>query len=107
MSDARTGLYTDLHQRHAAVGDRRRSSAEIMLGLLWDYIQPASALDVGCGVGTWVAALRARGVDVLGIEGPGLEKDALECDPSLVQVRDLEGGFAFDRSFDLVVCLEV
>jgi 2-polyprenyl-3-methyl-5-hydroxy-6-metoxy-1,4-benzoquinol methylase len=46
-----------------------------ILDILWDYVQPGSVLDVGRGIGTWLAALQSRGVkDVCGIDGPWLNR---------------------------------
>lgn len=109
MADARTGVYQDLHESQLTAQERaNRQSAECILDILWEYMQPASALDVGCGLGSWLVALQSRGVaDVRGIDGPWLASSAVVCDPSLVQVCDLESDFSLGRSFDLLVCLEV
>ena len=110
MTDRRPAIYQDLHSGHLNAEDasKRQFSAERILDILWDYVQPSSVLDVGCGLGTWLATLQSRGVkDVSGIDGPWLNTDNLKCDRSLVQVCDLEVGFDLGRRFDLVICLEV
>jgi SAM-dependent methyltransferase len=109
MTDCRQNIYQDLHDGQLDAEEAsNRFSAERILDILWDYVQPNSVLDVGCGIGTWLAALQSRGVkDVCGIDGPWLNDGNLRCDRSLVQICDLEAGFDLGRRFDLVVCLEV
>jgi SAM-dependent methyltransferase len=109
MDDARTEVYGDLHEGQLLREERaNRKSAECILDILLEYMQPASALDVGCGLGSWLAALQGRGIgDIRGIDGPWINKSAVVCDPSLFQICDLELGFALGRTFDLVICLEV
>ena len=109
MADTREDVYQDLHRGQLKSEEAsNRFSADFILGILWDYIQPNSVLDVGCGIGTWLSAIQSRGVrDVCGIDGPWLNTVDVTCDRSLVQVRDLEADFDLGRRFDLVVCLEV
>jgi 2-polyprenyl-3-methyl-5-hydroxy-6-metoxy-1,4-benzoquinol methylase len=109
MNDARNDLYRDLHEGQLKAEEQNnRQSADCILEILWKYLQPLSALDVGCGIGSWLAALQHRGVkDVRGVDGPWQETASVVCDPLLLQVCDLEAGFALGRTFELVVCLEV
>jgi 2-polyprenyl-3-methyl-5-hydroxy-6-metoxy-1,4-benzoquinol methylase len=109
MTDLRQNIYQDLHGGQLNTEEAsNRFSAERILDILWDYVQPSSVLDVGCGLGTWLAHLQSRGVnDVRGIDGPWLNDGNLRCDRSLVQICDLEAGFDLGRRFDLAICLEV
>ena len=51
--------------------------------------------------------LREQGVeDVLGVDGPYLEPEALRIDPSEFVARDLAEPFRLDREFDLAISLE-
>ncbi|MEA2931154.1 MAG: hypothetical protein QOG38_3582 [Hyphomicrobiales bacterium] len=109
MSDPRKDVYQDLHSGQMKAEERAyRLSADRILTIVEEYLRPASVLDVGCGLGAWIAVLQSRGIaDVRGIDGPWLNlKDAV-CDPSVLQVTDLEAGFDLGRRFDLVICLEV
>jgi 2-polyprenyl-3-methyl-5-hydroxy-6-metoxy-1,4-benzoquinol methylase len=108
MSDLRADIYRDLYEQLNAEEQANRYSATQILDILGRYIQPISALDVGCGIGTWLAVLQGRGVkDLYGIEGPWLQQQNTVCDPSFLHVMDLEAGFDLGRRFDLVICLEV
>jgi SAM-dependent methyltransferase len=109
MNDARADVYHDLHEGQLkAQAQANRESAGCILNILWEYLQPTSALDVGCGIGTWLTALQNRGIkDVRGIDGPWLKTADVVCDRALLQVCDLEARFTLGRKFDLVICLEV
>ena len=46
------------------------SSAARLVPLVLDLTDATSVIDVGCGIGTWLAEFVARGVpDVLGVDG--------------------------------------
>jgi SAM-dependent methyltransferase len=109
VNDARQKIYQNLHQ--GLLRDQEeanRFSADYIIDIIWKYVQPSSVLDVGCGIGTWLAAIQSRGIkDVRGVEGPWVATAKVACDPALLQVCDLETGFDLGRRFDLVICLEV
>jgi SAM-dependent methyltransferase len=84
-----------------------RSSADAILRPLLDALHPSSVVDVGCGIGTWLAAVRAAGVeDVVGVDGPWVGPAALEIPAELFTVADLDRPLALARSFDLALCME-
>jgi SAM-dependent methyltransferase len=88
-------------------GGARRSAQEIV-PLVLDLVQPGSVIDVGCATGTWLALFRAHGVaDILGVDGDYVERDRLEIPPEAFRSCDLTQPLALDRRFDLVVSLEV
>ena len=109
MSDARPDVYQDLHAGQLKAQETaNREFAGCILDILWEYLQPASVLDVGCGIGTWLSVLQQRGVmDIRGVDGKWLNTADLVCDSAIVQVCDLEAGFDLKRRFDLTICLEV
>ena len=46
-------------------------SARVTVPLVIDAISPRSVVDVGCGLGAWLAVFREHGVDdLLGYDGP-------------------------------------
>jgi SAM-dependent methyltransferase len=76
--------------------------------LVNELIHPASVLDVGCGVGTWLAEWGSVGVsDVRGIDGDYVDRTALELPPDKFAPVDLGRPFSLGRKFDLVQTLEV
>lgn len=107
--DLRTGIYEELH--HEQLSRERalnRASAITILRIVFEYLKPQSVLDIGCGLGTWLAAARELGArEIYGVDGEWLDYSLLEIEPALVTRRDLEQGISLDRRFDLVICLEV
>jgi SAM-dependent methyltransferase len=83
-------------------------SAQELVPLLLDTYHPASVVDVGCGVGTWLAAFRDAGVaDVLGIDSEHARRAGLLISEECFHCHDLTTPFLTPRQFDLVLSLEV
>jgi SAM-dependent methyltransferase len=88
--------------RHAA-----ESSAQVIVPLVANLIQPRSVLDVGCGDGTWLDAWRRTGVDdYFGVDG-GEVQPVLRIPADGFSPRDLTAPLDLGRRFDLVQSLEV
>jgi SAM-dependent methyltransferase len=89
------------------VRNAARSSAEEIVPLLLELTGARSVVDVGCGLGTWLAVFSEHGVaDVVGLDGPEVDISALEIPPARFRVSDLERPERLDRRFDLALCLE-
>jgi SAM-dependent methyltransferase len=71
-----------------------------------DVYQPASVLDVGCGIGAYLSYFIHHGVtDCLGVDGIDASSTVLPADRYIQ--HDLSKPFDLGRQFDLVICLEV
>jgi SAM-dependent methyltransferase len=69
---------------------------------------PTSLLDVGCGVGYWLAAATESGVgDIMGIDGVDIPRHALLFPANRFQQKDLTAQVDLGRRFDAALCLEV
>lgn len=95
--------YLDRHRRTA-------HSANAVLSILMERLPGIqSAVDIGCGVGTWLSVLREKGVsDVLGVDGawvdPGLLVIPKDC---FKQMALDKTEIRLPRKFDLAISLEV
>lgn len=85
------------------------NGARAVLPILKEVLpQLRSAVDVGCGVGTWLSVLRELGVDeVLGLDGPWVEKRYLRIPEDCFIECDLTNEVQLDRRFDLAISCEV
>jgi SAM-dependent methyltransferase len=100
------GYYTADYYRALQEGARR--SAEVIVPLVLELVQPRSVIDVGCGVGTWLSVFKECDVaDIWGVDGEHIERAMLEFPPERFLPFDLEHPFRVGRRFDLVVSLEV
>ncbi|HEY6862635.1 MAG TPA: methyltransferase domain-containing protein [Burkholderiales bacterium] len=108
-ADGRSSIYDDLHHHQLLEQEHANQySARTILSDLFSRFRPASVLDVGCGIGTWLATARDLGVpDVFGIEGEWLDRKLAKIPAERIVARDLEKGFDLGRRFDLAICLEV
>ena len=85
----------------------RRSAREIV-PLVLELVRPTSVIDVGCGLGTWLAEFQAHGVsDVWGVDGDYVHARDLEIPVERFLARDLTRPLRLDRRFDLVLSMEV
>jgi len=93
---------------YAGQSDSSHTAAMVMLPTVFELVQPKSVLDVGCGVGTWLAAARTLGVPrTVGLEGPWVQPKDLR-DPAITLVTtDLEQPIPLTERFDLAMSLEV
>lgn len=84
------------------------NSANLVVPVLIQLIDPKSIVDFGCGVGTWLKSFLENGIgDVLGLEGAWALENGLEIDRSLIEIVDLTAPVKLKKAFDLAICLEV
>ena len=85
-----------------------RRSAEEIVPLILELLQPRNVVDVGCGVGTWLSVFKEHGIeDVFGVDGPWVERALLKIPQEQFSSLDLEKPFRIGRQFDLVMSVEV
>jgi SAM-dependent methyltransferase len=76
MSDYSQEFYADLDAGAA-------SSAERIVPMLMEMVDPPSVFDFGCGLGQWLGAFKRAGVpDVHGLDGPWVDPHRLVISPS-------------------------
>jgi SAM-dependent methyltransferase len=88
-------------------GDSAERSARAVVPLVLERLRPTRVVDVGCGSGAWLKVFREHGVaDIVGVDGPYVQPEALRIRPQEFVARDLGEPFRLDRDFDLAVSLE-
>src|SRR2546429_7142815 len=99
-------VYTGKFFQYNHSGSNRSSLAVIPLVL--ELYRPDSVVDVGCGLGGWLAAFQAYGVkDIFGIDGDYIDKKMLDIPAEHFKSIDISKSLTLDRTYDLAVCLEV
>ena len=90
--------------------DQRRQgqlSAREIVPIVIEIVCPRSVVDVGCGVGAWLEVFKENAVlDVVGVDGTWARPYGL-LGPNEFVERDLLQPLFLDRTFDLVISLEV
>jgi len=83
-------------------------SAEKILPLVWSLRGISSVVDIGCGVGSWLATSQSLGcANILGVDGEYVNKDQLLIDQENFMSYDLTSPLKLRQHYDLVICLEV
>ncbi|WP_162877238.1 glycosyltransferase [Mycobacterium persicum] len=98
-------LYTPAFYDGQAAGSS--ASAMVMVPMLAALTRPSSVLDVGCGVGGWVATWLDNGVDAIGVDGDYVPRAQLCIPADRFIDHNLTTPLDLGRRFDLVTCLEV
>lgn len=105
MPDA-TGMYT--RAQFEKQQGRSELAAETIMPLVLQATGAKSVVDVGCGVGAWLAACQRLGItDVLGIDGEHVDADLLQIPRQHFRTADLREPLTLDRSYDLALSVEV
>jgi cyclopropane fatty-acyl-phospholipid synthase-like methyltransferase len=83
-----------------------RAAADVVMPFVLEFTGAKSLIDIGCGVGTWLAAAAAQGItDYRGVDGDGAGS-LLQIPRTHLQVADLREPFACERQFDLAMSIE-
>lgn len=86
-----------------------KTSAEMILSLLFSRIQFNSVIDFGCATGIWIAACKKYGANnCLGLDGDWIDKKQLEISDDEFIVHNLNLlGYVPKSRYDLAICIEV
>lgn len=83
-------------------------SAEEVVPLVMDILNPKTIADIGCGNGTWLSVFKKHGIsEVVGIDGNDIPSDRLYILADEYLKHDLANPIILDKKFDLVISLEV
>jgi hypothetical protein len=89
--------------------DGSYKSAKIILPLVLKILPPVnSAVDFGCGTGSWLAVLKELGVnEIKGYDGKWVEKNTLRIPPDCFTSAELDKEIILEKRYDLAVSVEV
>ena len=83
-----------------------RSAQEVVPHVL-ELLRPETIIDVGCGVGSWLAVFREHGIhQVLGVDGPYVDLNWVQIPREQFLAHDLGQPLRLDRHYDLALSLE-
>jgi len=89
-------------------GVHNTTAAQAFIPILFEFIQPSSVIDIGCGLGTWLKVFIDRGVsDILGIDSFNVDATLLEIPLENFIEHDLREPLFLEKKYDLSLCLEV
>lgn len=91
----------------AGITNFAADSASVVFDLVFQLYRPSSLLDVGCGIGAWLAEAADRGIDVQGVDGDWVTREQLRIPPDRFRSADVCQPLDLGRRFDMVMSLEV
>ena len=100
-------IYRDMHKSHHDEISARTYSNKALARAIIAQTDARTAIDVGCGIGLLMHALRDQNVDVTGVEGHWLGEDAMICPPEAYIKRDLEQPLTVGQRVDVAISIEV
>ena len=91
-----------------SIAKTANDSADAVVPLVVQLLNPTSVVDFGCGEGVWLNAFRRHGVaDVFGVDGDYVDRAKLLIPRETFVSADLERPVTVGRNFDLAISLEV
>jgi SAM-dependent methyltransferase len=88
--------------------DTKYSAEKVLSILLANIPKINSAVDIGCGVGTWLNELKKFGVaDIQGYDGKWVDPNMLAIPKNNFTAVNLNEKLPIDKNFDLAISLEV
>jgi len=94
---------------HKGRHEKTTYAANKILSIILDHLPKIdSAIDVGCGVGTWLSTIENLGVkNILGIDGEWVDKEILEISETNFISKDLNTKLNLNTKFSLAMSFEV
>ncbi|MBQ6297893.1 MAG: class I SAM-dependent methyltransferase [Selenomonadaceae bacterium] len=87
------------------------NSATEVLKVVANFVHPRSVVDIGCGVGGWLAVwgkmIDRGGIIICGVDGDYVDRSQLFIDEKFFHPANLEERVTFEYHFDLAMSLEV
>lgn len=107
MTTASLNFYDDAQFYNSMDWESQRSAKEVVPHIL-ELLQPKSVIDVGCGLGSWLAVFRQHGIqDIVGVDLDSVNRDQLQIPQENFLPFDMNQELHLDRQFDLAMSCEV
>jgi hypothetical protein len=106
MRATNSSVYTPEYYR--VFQSSSRSSADVIVPPVMDWFSPASVIDLGCGMGEWLAAFQAAGVtEIHGVDGDHVDRDQLAIPEFTFKTHDFAEPYRENRRYDVAMSVEV
>ena len=85
-----------------------RSSAQVIVPQIMEWFSPASVIDLGCGMGEWLAVFQSAGVrEIQGVDGDHIDRNQLAIPATAFRAHDFSTPYGESRRYDLAMSVEV
>lgn len=85
-----------------------RNAAEKIISIIKKHVKINSAVDFGCGVGTWLSVAKKYGAKkILGFDGEWVDKSMLQIPQDCFKAINLESDLDHSPKYTLGISLEV
>ncbi|WP_147125830.1 methyltransferase domain-containing protein [Shimia ponticola] len=99
--------YSSMFEAHDKGRERRTRVARNLASLLIKYHQPKSVIDLGCGMGFFLSAMKVHGADIHGVDGPWVADLDCAVDDSVYTIHDLNAPYRTEKRYEMASSLEV
>lgn len=82
------------------------ASAQSIVNILIKYFKPKSVVDVGCGIGIYLAEFSKRGIEIKGYDG-AVSAISGSLAGKKIKKYDLNQPLNAEKKYDLCLCIEV
>lgn len=91
------------------VGANNLSSAEIIVPMLIELINPKSVIDIGCATGVWLSQFQKQNISITGVDGNWVKNHKSFINKRDIVYYDFESNknFPINTTYDLAICLEM
>jgi SAM-dependent methyltransferase len=85
-----------------------RSSAQVIVPRVMEWFSPSSVIDLGCGMGEWLATFQATGVtEIQGVDGDYVDRNQLAIPEFAFKTHNFIEPYSGNRRYDLAMSVEV
>lgn len=98
--------YGSMFAAHDQKREQRRANADAVAEIVWRYFQPKSVIDLGCGLGFFLAGCATRGAEVQPVDADWVAPLETEVAKESYILHDLNQPFTSATRYDLAASIE-